>query len=122
MNTAKVFYVKVAQLKDATFFFKDCLGMTVEDVDWHGKEKCVLVKHDDHTHLLLSEHSNQNQTDNIILRTPDCLENYCRLKAKGIHFKKTPVYLTEGLCIVFSDPFGNDYTLLEERSYTETQW
>jgi predicted enzyme related to lactoylglutathione lyase len=89
-----------------------------EEVVMYDKETRLLVKHND-THILLSEQRNQNQTNQIILHTADCLANYCRLKAKGIHFKKEPSYLNEGLCIVFADPFGNEYTLLEERSYSE---
>jgi predicted enzyme related to lactoylglutathione lyase len=117
-QSSKLFYVKVGQLEDAATFFKDRLGMTVEE-NLLDKEKCILVKPNSDTQILLSKAKNQNQTSQITLNTDDCLEDYCRFKANGIIFKREPVYLSEGLCAVFSDPFGNDYTLLEERSYSE---
>jgi predicted enzyme related to lactoylglutathione lyase len=118
-QSSKFYYVKVGQLEDAAAFFKDRLGMAVEEDLFLDQEKCILVKPDAETQIYLSKKKKKNQTDQITLCTGDCLENYCRLKAKGVVFKKPPVYLSEGLCAVFSDPFGNDYTLLEERCYND---
>ncbi len=119
MNATKLIYVKVPQLEDAVSFFKDRLGMIVEEDLFLNREKCLLVKLSADTQIILSKKKKRNQTDQITLCTNDCLENYYRLKSKGIIFKKSPVYLSEGLCAVFSDPFGNDYTLLEQRSYND---
>jgi predicted enzyme related to lactoylglutathione lyase len=120
IQSPKFFYVKVDQLEDAAIFYRDQLGMTVEHISVPGTAKCYLVKHDQHTQILLSENHSQNQTAKVTLPTNDCLANYCKLKARGVNFKKTPLYLDQGLCVVFSDPFGNEYTLLEERSYNES--
>jgi predicted enzyme related to lactoylglutathione lyase len=118
-QSSNFFYVKVGQLEDAAAFFKDRLGMRIEEDLFLDQEKCILVKPDAETQIYLSKKKKKNQTNQITLRTEDCLENYCRLKAMGITFKKAPCYLNEGLCAVFSDPFGNDYTLLEQRSYND---
>ena len=54
----------------------------------------------------------------IILNTHDCLNDYNNLKMADIIFHDQPHYLPIGLCAAFSDPAGNQYLLLEERSYT----
>ncbi|MDQ7947792.1 MAG: VOC family protein [Pedobacter sp.] len=115
----QIIHVRVGHLKDAANFFEDRLGMPVEDVMLKENEMCLRIKADDATEILLSEQHNRRQTSQIVILTSDCLENYCRLKARGVCFKKGPAYFDRGLCAVFSDPFGNDYTLLEERTYSE---
>jgi len=118
-QSAKSFYVQVKQLNDAESYYANCLGMLTETTIISGKEKGLLVKVDQDTHLFLSEEKHQNQTRKIVLTSDDCLEDYCRLKSRGVVFKKAPAYLSEGLCVEFSDPYGNDFTILEQRNYNE---
>jgi len=118
-QSAKFFYVQVKQLNDADAFYANCLGMPTERTMISAKEKGILVKVDCETNIFLSEHKHQNQTNKIVLTSDDCLEDYCRLKSKGVVFKKMPSYLSEGLSIEFSDPYGNDFIILEQRNYNE---
>lgn len=119
IQKSKSFYVKVGQLEDAAVFFRDQLGMPVEEVSLAGAGKFMVVKPDDDTQILLSDKHQLNQTTHVELQTSDCLANYCKLRSRGVSFKKSPLYLDKGLCVVFVDPFGNEYTLLEERIYND---
>ncbi|WP_316845353.1 VOC family protein [Pedobacter psychrodurus] len=117
-QSAKFFYVQVKQLNDADAFYTNCLGMLTESTII-SKEKAILVKVDGKTNIFLSEHKHQNQTNKIVLTSDDCLEDYCRLRSRGVVFKNRPAYLGEGLSIEFSDPYGNDFIILEQRNYNE---
>jgi len=117
--SSKFFYVQVAQLKEANDFFQNRLGMNTEPAFLSEKEKCILVKPDDTTMIFLSEKKHEHQTRKVTLNTPDLLEDYCRLRANGVTFTRMPIYLNEGLSAMFSDPSGNEYTILEERQYSE---
>lgn len=110
--------VKVGNLTEAIVFFRDVLGLAVR-TDGFGEQMDVLVEYSDTVQLCLSEKANQNQTREIRLYTHDCLEQYCRLKAKGVDFKSQPVYADQGLQAEFSDPYGNTYKLLEPRNYND---
>ncbi len=118
-QSAKFFYVQVKQLNDADAFYTNCLGMLTEKTTIADQEKGILVKANGETNILLSEHKHQNQTKKIVLKSDDCLEDYCRLKSRGVVFKKKPSYLSEGLSVEFSDPYGNDFIILEQRNYNE---
>lgn len=53
----------------------------------------------------------------IIIKTDDCIRDYCTFKKAGVRFKSEPQYNATGLMANFSDPFGNLYALLEVRNY-----
>jgi predicted enzyme related to lactoylglutathione lyase len=53
----------------------------------------------------------------IIINSHDCLSDYHNLKMAGVVFTNEPHYLPMGLGAEFSDPSGNQYLLIEERSY-----
>ncbi|SKB44961.1 VOC family protein [Daejeonella lutea] len=53
----------------------------------------------------------------IIIKTDDCIRDYCTFKKAGVRFKSEPQYNSTGLMANFSDPFGNLYALLEVRNY-----
>ncbi|MBT2562398.1 MULTISPECIES: VOC family protein [Pedobacter] len=118
-QSAKFFYVQVKQLNDADAFYANCLGMPTESTMISEKEKGIMVKADHETNIFLSEQKHQNQTNKIVLTSDDCLEDYCRLKSRGVIFKNRPAYLSEGLSIEFSDPYGNHFIILEQRNYNE---
>jgi len=110
--------VKVGDLTEAIVFFRDVLGLKVEAIRFN-EQSYALVEYSDTVQLYLSEKAEPNQTREIRLYTHDCLEQYCRLKAKGVHFKSQPVYADQGLQAEFSDPYGNTYKLLEPRNYND---
>lgn len=118
MNTdiTNCLYVKVGNLERATTFFRDFLGMEVEQSSF-DTNPCVIVKQDKETNILLSEKSYSNQISEIIINTSDCIEQYCLLKSKGVSFKHSPTYFPEGLKAEFTDDDGNRYILLELRKY-----
>lgn len=53
----------------------------------------------------------------ILIKTDDCIRDYCTFKKAGVRFKSEPQYFSAGLMANFSDPFGNLYSLLEVRNY-----
>lgn len=111
-------YVKVADLEQAVTFFRDFLELEVETEPFAGKS-CKVVKLNDETFLHLSDQPHPEQTDEIYINTKDCIEQYCRLKAKGVIFKQVPTYMSQGLMAEFTDGYGNSYFLLEPRKYHE---
>ncbi|SEQ79452.1 VOC family protein [Pedobacter rhizosphaerae] len=108
MNPAsKSFPVQVSSFIDTDIFLKDCLATALPGA---AHENDIWVKR------VLQQ---DNQMQKITLQTEDLLKDYCRFKASGINFTQTPVYSEEGLYAEFSDPFGNDYILMEKRNYNE---
>lgn len=108
-------HVKVADLEQAVTFFRDFLELEVATEPLAD----IVVKLNDETFLHLSDQPHPEQTDEICLHTKDCIEQYCRLKAKGIIFKQAPIYMPQGLMAEFTDDYGNRYFLLEPRQYNE---
>lgn len=118
MNSSSKFsYMQVAQVKEANAFFQNRLGVNAEATFLSEKGKCMLLKPDDTTKIFLSENTNENQTKIVTLDTADLLEDYCRLKSNGVAFPQMPVNLSKGLSVIFSDPSGNEYIILEKRYY-----
>lgn len=111
-------YVKVVDLEQAVTFFRDFLELEAENEPFSGTS-CKVVKLNDETFLHLSDQPHPEQTDEIYLHTKDCIEQYCRLKAKGIIFNQAPTYMPQGLMAEFTDGYGNRYFLLEPRKYSE---
>jgi hypothetical protein len=64
--------------------------------------------------------SEQNVEEIITFNTDNCLRDYHQLKSAGIKIEQVPRYTARGLEVIFSDPYGNHYLLLEERDYSET--
>lgn len=108
-------HVKVADLEQAVTFFRDFLELELATEPLAD----IVVKLNDETFLHLSDQSHPEQTDEIYLHTRDCIEQYCRLKAKGIIFKQAPTYMPQGLMAEFTDDYDNRYFLLEPRQYNE---
>ena len=57
---------------------------------------------------------------NIIFHTDDCLRDYHKYIVSGVEFINRPEYNTAGLQVRFIDDQDNCYTLLEERTYSES--
>lgn len=104
-------------------FFTENLGFEV-----YGKksflpdQEGILIKTNspDLFILVLPDTNGEHQRSRIIINSHDCLSDYHNLKLGGVTFDNEPHYLPIGLGAEFSDPAGNQYLLLEERSYSNT--
>jgi hypothetical protein len=67
--------------------------------------------------VILMDVNRKHLRDRIIINSYDCLRDYHNLKMAGVVFDNEPHYLPLGLGAEFSDPAGNQYLLIEERSY-----
>jgi len=67
--------------------------------------------------IILTDPNKEYGRGRIIVNSHDCLNDYYKLKMAGVVFYNEPHYLPMGLCADFSDPSGNQYLLIEERSY-----
>ncbi len=56
---------------------------------------------------------------NIIFHTDDCLRDYHKYIVSGVEFIKRPEYTSAGLQVEFIGNDNEQYTLLEERVYTD---
>jgi predicted enzyme related to lactoylglutathione lyase len=60
-----------------------------------------------------------NQKAVIIFNTENCLKQYHEITKNGIVFNHKPYYVSAGMIAEFKDKEGNQFILLEERSYIE---
>jgi hypothetical protein len=67
-----------------------------------------------------SNAGDQNIDEIITFNTDNSLRDYHHLKSAGIKIEQIPRYTARGLEVIFSDPYGNHYLLLEERDYSES--
>jgi len=102
-------------------FFTENLGFEI-----HGKknilpgQESILLKtnNPDVFMVVMKDTAYEYRKNRIVLNTDDCLNDYHALKKMiGIKFFNEPQYLPMGLGAEFSDPAGNRYLLIEERSY-----
>jgi hypothetical protein len=62
--------------------------------------------------------SNKNEFQRII-HTTDCLSEFYNMYAKGFMILNKPQYVPQGLAFEVLDPWGNRYTFLEKRDYSD---
>lgn len=67
--------------------------------------------------VVLTHADKEYSRSQIIINSHDCLNDYHNLKMAGVVFFNEPHYLPMGLGAEFFDPSGNQYLLIEERSY-----
>jgi hypothetical protein len=82
-----------------------------------------LIQHDPDGNkltLIFQKLENSAGINTIIFHTDDCLRDYHRYILLGVEFTSRPQYHAAGLQVNFIDDYGNCYTLLEERIYTES--
>ena len=108
-------------------FFVNVLGFVlIEDTQLSPEKRWVLVAPTAaaETRLLLAKPSDEQQRNSIgcqaggrvflFLRTDDFDRDYARLaKAEGVRFHGEPRHETYGTVVVFQDPFGNKWDLIE---------
>lgn len=101
-------------------FFTENLGFEVcGKKDLLSGQEGVLIKTNspDLFLVVLTDADSAYARSQIIINSYDCLSDYHNLKLAGIVFFNEPHYLPMGLGAEFSDPSGNQYLLIEERSY-----
>ena len=61
-----------------------------------------------------------NKNDfNLVINTTDCLHDFYNMGTAGLSILDKPHYVREGLAFEILDPWGNKYTFLEKRDYTD---
>ena len=116
--TVKYVYVKVNALETARTFFEEILGFEqlLTKFDLPG-EHIVLKSGKSNTNIILLETKKKPVNAKLVIASEDCIKDYFKLKSSGVVFASSPTYIKEGLIAEFVDPFGNEYSLLEERDY-----
>jgi predicted enzyme related to lactoylglutathione lyase len=114
--------VIVNKLDRALRFFTGKLNFIVsEELEMLPGLKTMVVSPPNRSlSLVLVESPSANHVysrNKIVIKTDDCIRDYCTFKKAGVRFKSEPQYFSAGLMANFSDPFGNLYALLEVRNY-----
>ena len=110
--------LKVNKIDNAILFLRNVLGLEEEKSSLDNfREGLVFINEAGDHKIVVSECSEDSLNPKVLLHTNDCIQDYHRLKDKGINFTITPDYTSEGLIAEFLDSFGNRYCLLEERNY-----
>jgi hypothetical protein len=65
------------------------------------------------------ENVNNKKDVQRIINTTDCLRDFYNMATNGLNVLNKPHYVPEGLIFEAVDPWGNRYTFLEKRDYTE---
>jgi catechol 2,3-dioxygenase-like lactoylglutathione lyase family enzyme len=114
----------VPDYDDGIAYYRDTLGFTLfEDTDMGGGKRWVVVGPDRGARLLLAKAKGDaqvgaigNQTGGRVaffLETDDFAGTYDRFARAGVNFLESPREETYGKVVVFSDPFGNRWDLIE---------
>ncbi|MGN6180290.1 MAG: VOC family protein [Mucilaginibacter sp.] len=120
----KIKYVTVPSedIAEEENFFVKLLGFTNKgELELRPNVHCRLLSHNDSDiHLAIIPHTyTLNQKAVIIFSTENCLKEYHEITQNGIVFNHKPYYVSAGMIAEFTDKEGNQFVLLEERSYAE---
>ncbi|MGL4404441.1 MAG: VOC family protein [Notoacmeibacter sp.] len=106
-------------------FYRDVLGFTLaEDTNLGGGKRWVrVIPSGSGTGFLLAKASGKEQVAAIgnqtggrvafFLQTDNFSGDYAALVSKNVHFLEAPRHETYGSVVVFEDPFGNKFDLIE---------
>jgi predicted enzyme related to lactoylglutathione lyase len=94
LDTAKDYYQNILGLGLKFDFFQQ--GMIAYNV---GQEEPAIILKD------IAKFSNTKPT--IWFTVEDVMNEYIKLKAKGVNFLSEPFAIRTGLAVEFEDPFGN---------------
>ena len=118
----KIKYIPVFtnDIEKQVAFFTETLGFEV-----YGRKNLlpdqegILIKTNspDFFIVVMTDPDKKYVRSQIIINSHDCLSDYYNLKMAGVVFFNEPHYLPMGLGAEFTDPSGNQYLLIEERSY-----
>lgn len=107
-------------------FYVGALGFTlIEDTDFGGGKRWVVVEASGGGRLLLAKAANDTQTAAIgnqtggrvafFLHTDDFASSHARFIAAGVEFLEEPRHEPYATVAVFADPFGNTWDLIEPK-------
>nr|WP_121273307.1 hypothetical protein [Pedobacter schmidteae] len=119
MNFNQVYKIVFVNCEETSVeFFTRMPGFKVyEQIEIQGKS-CSVLQLTNGDFMMLVEQDNF-EADTIVLKTDDCLRDYCLFSRQQIDSLTRPRYVANGLELSFSDPSGNQFVLIEERDYTE---
>jgi len=120
----KIKYVTVpsGNITEEETFFVRFLGFKHEgELELWPNIYCKLLSNNDNnTHIaIIPNRDALNQKSVIILNTENCLKQYHEIAKNGVVFNHKPHYVSSGMIAEFTDKEGNQFILLEERSYSE---
>ena len=121
--------IVVPDYDEGIAFFVGCLGFVLLEDYWqnnHTKRWVRVAPPGAATAILLAkadgpaqEAAIGNQTGGRVgffLHTDDFARDYQAMKAKGVTFKEAPRHEAYGSVVVFQDPWGNLWDLIEPKS------
>jgi len=116
----------VPDYDEAIEFFVDVLDFRlIEDSPQGDNKRWVVVAPPGsrETRILLARAANDSQTARIgnqtggrvflFLHTDDFARDYNKMRQSGIHFEETPRMEPYGQVVIFHDPFGNRWDLVQ---------
>ena len=109
-------------IAEEEFFFVNFLGFKHKgELELWPNVCCRLLSNNDSdTHIaIIPNKFILNQKAVIIFNTENCLKQYHESTQNGVFFNHKPYYVSAGMIAGFTDKEGNQFILLEERSYTE---
>ena len=110
--------IKMNRMANAILFLRNVLGLEEEKSNLDNFQAGLVFTNEAGDHkIVVLDCAEDNENPKVVLHTNDCIQDYHKLKDKGINFTMTPDYTSEGLIAEFLDSFGNRYCLLEERNY-----
>ncbi len=120
----KMFTILVDDYNEAIAYFVNIIGLNLlEDTQITSEKRWVRVGQAGGLHLLLAKATGDEQVNRIgnqtggrvgfFLNTDDFDHDYERMLDKGVNFLEKPRSETYGKVVVFKDPYGNKWDLLE---------
>ena len=110
----------------AIAFYRDVLGLTLVEDTPMGSKRWVVIAGADGARLLLAKAEGAAQRAAIgmqtggrvgfFLETDDFAADHARLKAAGVKFLEAPRHEAYGSVVVFEDPYGNKWDLIQPKT------
>ncbi|MHB8064836.1 MAG: VOC family protein [Ruminiclostridium sp.] len=101
------FFLPVENLSDAKEFYQDTLGLDLK-FDFSSNGMIAYKIGDEEAAIILKDISKFKDAKATIWFVVDnVLEEYKRLKNKGVAFLSEPFNIRTGVSVEFEDPFGN---------------
>ncbi|RZK43428.1 MAG: VOC family protein [Pedobacter sp.] len=117
------FFLPADELDSAKDFYQKKLGLELK-FDFSDKGMVAFKVGDNEAAIILS--TKKNARPAIWLTVEDVRQAYQELTQEGIRFTSEPYEIMTGLCVEFTDPFGNtlgltDYTKMPQLEGGKTQ-
>lgn len=101
------FFLPVDNLDEAKKYYKDILGLKVK-FDFSDKGMAAFNVGEEEPAIILKDKNKfSDLKPTIWFEVSDVMEEYNRLKEKGIDFLSEPFEIKTGYAAEFEDPFGN---------------